>query len=240
MKTLFFIDLDDTIFQTKRKNSQGIYQATISENEDSYSYMTKAQKAFLEIFLNSNEVKIIPLTARDYNQYKKVELSKHNKIDSASVFFSGMIIDKGEIDLKWSSHIEESYKNLETSMEEMFELMKKYTDESKFKLYMLDKYYPVIKNRDKNSYTYMEENTILANQLKEIMTEEYFMHFNSNNISILPNFLNKINALNYFVEKYNPDLVLGAGDSITDLDFINKCHFKIIPANSQLDKFLLS
>ncbi|MFN4150880.1 MAG: hypothetical protein ACK4IX_08035, partial [Candidatus Sericytochromatia bacterium] len=64
--------------------------------------------------------------------------------------------------------------------------------------------------------------------------------FNSNNISILPNFLNKINALNYFVEKYNPDLILGAGDSITDLDFMNKCHFKMIPANSQLDNFLFS
>lgn len=238
MKTLFFIDLDDTIFQTKRKNVDGIYQATVSENIDSYSYMTEAQKTFLDIFLNSNDVKIIPLTARDYNQYKRVELSNHDKITSASVYFSGMIIDNNEIDKEWSKYIEKCYKSLKTSMEDMFKYMKKYVDDDKFKLYMLDDYYPVIKNRNKDSNVYIKENTLLADKLKEIITDEYFMHFNSNNISILPNFLNKVNSMNYFIKKYKPSLILGSGDSITDLDFMNKCHFKMIPINSQIDKIM--
>ena len=240
MKNLLFIDLDDTIFQTKRKKQDGIIPATQSPNVETISYMTEYQKNLMDIFFNSEEVKIIPVTARDFEQYKRTKISKNPRVNSASTFFGGLIIDNNEIDLKWSQHIKASYAKLKISMPKMFELVKSYTDEKIFKIYMLEDYYLVIKNRFKDSPEYLAQNKELENKIREIITEEYFIHFNDNNLSVIPNFLDKKHAVEYFIDKYRPTLTIGAGDSITDLSFMSSCHFKLIPTNSQIDRYKLN
>jgi hypothetical protein len=45
-----FVDLDDTLFQTKRKNSNAIIQATESPNLLTVSYMSEEQNALLNMF----------------------------------------------------------------------------------------------------------------------------------------------------------------------------------------------
>ncbi|MDQ7085455.1 MAG: hypothetical protein Q9M36_11240 [Sulfurovum sp.] len=44
-----------------------------------------------------------------------------------------------------------------------------------------------------------------------------------------PHFLNKKFAVAYLIEEYKPILTLGAGDNISDLDFMNLADFKIVP-----------
>lgn len=237
---LLFLDLDDTIFQTKRKNSRGVIPATNPENPINTSFMTKGQELFLDIFFNTDRLKIIPVTARDLEQYKRTVISNHPEVTTAVMYFSAVIIDNGEIDVVWQEHIKNSYSKLKYSLGEVFEKVSNNIDQTNFKIHSVEDFYLVIKNRSVNKEQYIIQNDELKNKLSALLNDEYYVHYNSNNISVLPKFLDKKNAVEYLIKKYRPQLTIGAGDSITDLNFMQLCDFKIIPGNSQIDEILLA
>jgi HAD superfamily hydrolase (TIGR01484 family) len=237
---LIFLDLDDTIFQTKRKNSQGIIQATNPENPENISFMTEGQKLFTDIFLNRDNVKIIPVTARDMEQYKLTLLSNNPNITTAVTYFSAVITDHGEIDQEWQEHIKNSYSKLKFSVREIMEKITANADLENFKIHSVEDFYIVIKNRSKDKNQYIIQNEELKNKLSAMINDEYYIHYNSNNIAVLPKFLDKKNAVEYLIKKYRPLLTIGAGDSITDLNFMELCDFKIIPKNSQINEYLFA
>ena len=70
-KILFFADLDDSIFQTKRKDANGKYKATFPKNILKTSFYTKAQFELLNFILSTEEIIFIPLTARTEDQFKR-------------------------------------------------------------------------------------------------------------------------------------------------------------------------
>ena len=201
--------------------------------------MTSSQDLLLKLFVERNDVSIIPVTARDLEQYKRTDLSRNSKITAASMYFSGLIMQNEKIDPDWKNFIENSYKNLNIKMEDIFSKVKKELDHDIFKINMLEQYYLVIKNKYRDSKEYIAQNEHLKGLLSSQLTDEYFIHHNDNNISIIPKFLDKKNAVKYFIDKFKPELTIGAGDSITDLGFMSLCDFKLIPGNSQIDKIFL-
>jgi hypothetical protein len=236
---LFFIDLDDTIFQTKRKNLKGIIPATFPENPENISYMTNSQKLFIDSFLKMDNVRIIPVTARDRKQYHRTFISKEVRVRDVAMYFAAVITENGEIDQKWESHIDSLYKKLKFPLDKIFALINKNIDPEIFKISLVEDFYLVIKNRLKGT-SYIEQNESLLPMLKNFLEDEYFIHYNDNNIALLPNFIDKKFAVEYFVDKYKPELTIGAGDSLTDLSFMHSCDFKVIPKHSQIAKTLLN
>lgn len=231
---LVFIDLDDTIFQTKRKNINGIFPATETPNPENISYMTEAQKLFFEMLIGQKNTRIIPLTARNLSQYQRTFIINHELINTASIYFSGIILENNVPDEKWQEIIQNKYKKLKTPLRSLFDKVKKTLDLDVFKTENVDDFYIVIKNRDKKNLLFENQNKDLAISIKEKLDDEYFVHFNNNNIAILPYFLDKKFATGYLIEKYQPVLTLGIGDSLSDLNFMNLCDFKIIPSRSQI------
>lgn len=233
-KILLFLDLDDTIFQTRRKNKDATIQATYPANIEKASYMSNSQSLMFELFYNNPDVMIIPVTARDIEQYKRTEISKKSLI--AVTYFAGMIVHNNEIDLHWQKNIQDNYKKMQLDISTIFTDLQQELDPSIFKSHIVEDFYIVIKNKFNSSFEHNQQNEILKLLLLKKITDEYFIHHNNNNISIIPKFIDKKNAVKYLIEKYQPELTIGMGDSFTDINFMNLCDFKIIPTQSQINK----
>ncbi len=233
---LLFIDLDDTLFQTRRKNSQGIIPATRTALTGKGSYMTQAQKLFFDLFNESKKVKIIPTTARDIEQYHNTLLSDSARIETAILYFSGMILEKGHEEKQWQQQIQRAYQQLDKSILQLFiEVKAIIAAHPQFILYNVDDYYITVKAKPDCPIAIRE--TIFS-QLKTMEIEGYFIHQNDRALSLLPQFLNKKFAVQYLIEKYQPSLTLGVGDSLTDLSFMTVCDFRIFPKNAQIETLL--
>jgi len=231
---LLFIDLDDTLFQTKRKNPHGIIPVSHNAKTGRSSYMTEAQELFFELFSHSERVKIIPTTARDLQQYNNCFLSRSPLIDTAIIYFSGVILEKGVEEKQWQQHIKKSFSQLDIPLSKLFTQIEKIIgNNSHFTLDNADDYYLIVraqidcpKNIRKN----------LFSELKTLKTPDYLIHQNNRLFVFVPNFLDKRYAVQYLIEKHQPELTLGVGDSITDLPFMLQCDFRIFPKNAQIEE----
>jgi hypothetical protein len=47
-------------------------------------------------------------------------------------------------------------------------------------------------------------------------------------ITILPKICNKSSIVKYLTKKFKPKMTIGIGNSVSDIDFLNHCDFKII------------
>ena len=59
-------------------------------------------------------------------------------------------------------------------------------------------------------------------------------------ITILPKVCNKSAVVKYLTNKFKPKMTLGIGNSVSDIDFLNHCDFKIISHIGMLDNKLNS
>jgi len=231
---LLFIDLDDTLFQTKRKNPHGIIPVSHNAKTGRSSYMTRAQELFFELFSNEEKVKIIPTTARDLQQYNNCFLSRSPRIDTAILYFSGIILEKGVEEKQWQQHIQAAYSQLDMPISQLFTQAEKIVDNNpQFTVDNVDDYYLIVRAQidcPKNT----KEN--LFSQLNVLKTPDYFIHQNNRLFLFAPNFLDKRYAVQYLIEKHQPELTLGVGDSMTDLPFMQQCDFRIFPKNAQIEE----
>nr|VFK31200.1 MAG: HAD-superfamily hydrolase, subfamily IIB [Candidatus Kentron sp. MB]VFK34672.1 MAG: HAD-superfamily hydrolase, subfamily IIB [Candidatus Kentron sp. MB]VFK76827.1 MAG: HAD-superfamily hydrolase, subfamily IIB [Candidatus Kentron sp. MB] len=235
-KIILFMDLDNTIFQTLRKNPDGVIPATKSAFTDKGSYMTQAQGVLFELFHESEKVIVIPTTARDLEQYNNTLLSNSSKIETAILYFSGMIIEKGREERQWRQQIRRSYQALERPIFRLYREAAEIIDDCPlFVLYNVDDYYVSVKARHECEISRRED---VFSRLRSIKTEEYYIHQNGRALSFLPKFLDKKFAVQYLIEKYQPDMTLGIGDSLTDLSFMSVCDFQMFPKNTQIETLL--
>jgi len=231
-----FIDLDDTLFQTKRKNPNGVIPATQSAQAGKGSYMTTAQHLFWELFYHSEKVKIIPTTARDLQQYHNTWLSTAPRIDTAILYFAGMIFDQNTEEKQWQQHIKQAYQQLNWPISQLFTQVKKIVgNHPQFHLYNVDNYYITLKANANCPLTTRES---VFSQLKSLQNPEYFIHQNDRAFSFVPHFIDKKYAVQYLIETYQPELTLGVGDSLTDWSFMQQCNFRIWPQNVQIEELM--
>jgi hydroxymethylpyrimidine pyrophosphatase-like HAD family hydrolase len=231
---MIFVDLDDTLFQTRRKNPFADIPATTSPNPLTVSFMSQEQKALLELLKSEKDCSIIPITARDYEQYCRTNISRDNQVSYASIYFGADILHKNESDPEWKSQIMAKLKECTTSISDLKSETGEKLDQTSFLIHNVDDYYLVIKHRNKVDYE--KANSECYMMLKEMLPPDFHLYHNDNNISIVPKCIDKRNAVEYLVQKMNPRLTIGVGDSISDWNFMDSCHFKIIPQNSQINR----
>lgn len=228
-----FVDLDDTLFQTKRKNSNAIIQATESPNLSTVSYMSEEQNALLNMFKKDHYTKIIPVTARDREQYFRTYISRDPFVEYASLYFGGVIMKNGKIDNYWKKKVNLELKKTNLQINQLHSVLKERLDKKVFLINNIDDYYINIKNKNRLNYTVTNNECVKL--INELELNEYFIHHNDNNISIVPKSLDKKRAVEYLIDKEKPILTIGIGDSQSDWGFMDQCDFKIIPQYSQLN-----
>ncbi|MCK3866116.1 trehalose phosphatase [Pseudomonas sp. B329] len=240
-RPLILVDLDDTLFQTARKMSEGSlrHTATLDVDGEPNGYMNSVQNAFVQWLLQSADV--VPVTARSIEAYNRVQLP----FRSGAVCAHGGVILRpdGTLDSDWHSQMTDvlaayqrrlsalSASTLTIGLELGLSLRGWVVEEQGLLSYVVTKH---------NGSDDAVLKRILIEVKRQGLLDDMHVHLNGNNLAFLPNGLAKRHAVEELLRRdrivNGERLVLGVGDSVTDLGFMNECHFWATPANSQLAK----
>jgi hypothetical protein len=243
VRTLVFLDLDDTLFQSRRKCpiENDLRPVAFLRDGSAHSFMTAKQRAFWRLF-EDGQATLIPTTARDLDALRRVDLP----------FRSWSIIDYGGIvlnpdgvpDRHW---MERMGTVSQDAIGDLTELL--ITAETLIARQGLAAhvrlvegfglpFYLVAKYRDDREDDLDRLQRDLIQPWVTDRTGTYRMHRNGNNLAILPRTLGKEHAVRYLIERLGSewgDLVtFGVGDSLSDGAFMAECDYSLTPRGSQL------
>lgn len=238
MQVVVFLDLDDTIFQTVGKcpKDETLYTAAVDRMGKPLSFISESQKRFLEWI--SKDAIVIPTTARNVESYRRVNLSFHH---AAILSFGAVILSpSGCLDAEWDKgmrpQLNRRRADLESLERQTVDRLKQQSSDVRVRL---------VHDFDMPVYLVAKDpggdGSKLAH-LRDIWQPfveqgEYFLHWNDNNLSLVPAFLGKEKAVAYVLRRYFDGLsvvTIGVGDSLTDIPFLAQCQFAVMPRRSQL------
>ena len=218
-KILFFADLDDSMFQTKRKDAAGKFKATYPINILKTSFYTKAQLQLLNFVLTNKDTVFIPLTARTEDQYKRTAIYKKGQANIHAIYYGSSL---------YINNVEQKsyYKSIAQQAESDFVDLKKI-------IMVTNKKFPRANfvNVDGKYFTTDYKESTFVKYLHTMISSKYQnidIYIEEKYITLLPRICNKMSIVSYLKKKLKPTLTIGIGNSESDIDFLNLCDFKII------------
>ncbi|MGQ0592716.1 MAG: hypothetical protein ACT4QB_08715 [Gammaproteobacteria bacterium] len=242
MERFLFLDLDDTVFQTRAKcgPESDLTAAAYLKDGSAISYCTSRQRALLEMF--GRELRIIPTTARNLDAFSRVALpfSEMSILDHG-----GIILDAGrEPDRPWLERMQRLTRSIAGLLHDLaagiaiwgrhrgIEVCPRIIGDCGLDLYVLVKH----AKGDTAALQAMLDGCVqpwIARAGAAFKTQ-----LNGNHLAILPAFLDKAHAVAYVIERlterYGDVLTFGMGDSMSDRDFVLLCDYALVPRGTQL------
>lgn len=231
---LILTDLDDTLFQTARKCPEGggplAVMSTLADGSDS-GFATARQQRLLA-WLEACE--IVPVTARSRDVLARVNIRQAPAICSNGGCILGA---DGAPDLDWQEQLEAQARAAEP-VSAVYRQIVGNLDAAAFRHWIagelgLDHYIVVKSNHDDGAAL-----EAIHAQSEGIKPAGWRIHRNGNNLAILPPWLNKRHAASYLIDKVRSSspnrLVIGLGDSHSDVGFMDLCDYAMTPTTSQL------
>lgn len=255
MRMFLFTDLDDTLFQTLRKckvphenvdtalQEYDLTVGALSREGLPLSFMTARQRHLLNMFSTAS---VIPVTARNLDAFQRVRLSFSH---GAVLNYGGMVLlPDGSEDMVWQERMRRHLKPHQNILTETAEYLTHFAEREdlpvRIRVIRAADYacYVVIKNVDPQQCFLERVRNEGVDYLKD--RAEWCVHLNDNNLAFIPAVLNKAHAVKYVIQTYiaplgDDFLTLGMGDSLVDLDFMNICHYALVPSGSQIQKVTL-
>jgi hydroxymethylpyrimidine pyrophosphatase-like HAD family hydrolase len=245
---LVFLDLDDTLFQSRRKcPSDGeLHPTAYLADGRAHSFMTTRQRSLWQLL--DDQSTLIPTTARDHDSLRRVDLP----------FASWRIIDYGGVilnpdgtpDADWMArmavHSRDSLDELNVLLDWMLTfaareglaIRARLIEDFGLPFYLVAKYHD---ERESDLNRLQHE---LAVPWVTERAGAYRLHRNDNNLAILPRWLGKEWAVRHLIERLGHEwgalLTIGIGDSLIDGAFMAECDYAITPRGSQLFEATLS
>lgn len=248
MQNLFFVDLDDTLFQTLRKcqkvvdSLEELSPRAFLKNGEVISYSTPKQNHLWEALSQSGWV--IPVTARNFDAFTRVDLVFNQ---SAILNHGAVVIDEHRnIDPEWQQHMANVLPPYQTLLYEVWEQIEELAkDIPALRPRLIEDFgicwYGVIKHADADE-TVLNQIIPSLQALPAFIKGDLYYHINSNNLAIIPKVVAKANAVKFLMAKYKNKfdnlLTVGIGDSKTDMPFMSLCDYAVIPGNTQLGAIL--
>ncbi len=236
MPIVIFSDIDDTLIQTQRKcpANANLETGAISKTGQPLSYTTEQQRQLIALF-SAHE--LIPVTGRNQAALNRVSIPfKHFKI----IDHGAIILDSNDkIVTDWQAPIEASSQKwhpLLTQFEQDIQALIKsqklslrcrLISDLGFPCYLSIKGTPV-------------DLALLAPFSSAFcgLDDNARCHINDHNMALLPPYACKKSAVQflqqYYLSREADTLFLAAGDSCSDLPYMNHCHFSMIPNRSQI------
>lgn len=242
MELFVFLDLDDTIFQTKRKcpPNQAIFPAAFAQDGSVMSFFTAKQAKLFTLL--SHKTRLIPTTARNHRSFL---LANIEQFDYAIINHGGIILNAdGSVHLNWFEQI----KNLlalaapDLQLLQQILLVEAQKRNVSFKIRLIEDlgltFYLLVKHEDRN---HAALKVLLTEVIEPYLIEhklDFYCHLNDNNLAVLPKFLNKAPAVRFLQQEldkqYREYLTVGIGDSLTDIAYMQLCDYFMTPKNSQI------
>ena len=242
MQNLFFVDLDDTLFQTLRKCGQTLLEdltpRAFLKSGETISYATPKQNQIWEGLTRAGRV--VPVTARNFDAFSRVNLTfKHEAI----LNHGAVILDaQGRIDPEWQAYMAEALPPFHTLLLEVWELVQAHTYQHPgLRPRLIEDFgvcwYGVVKHADAEEEPLQDLALLLQNHTA-LTSGQLYCHLNGNNLAIIPAVVAKAHAVQFLLQRYaklyDSILTIGVGDSKTDQPFMALCDYALIPGNTQL------
>ncbi|BES86194.1 hypothetical protein PEC302107_04540 [Pectobacterium araliae] len=242
-KPVIFSDLDDTLFQTRRKMVNELalepYRAgALDPSLTPRSFMTEEQAMLVDWMLEYAD--LIPVTARGTGEIARVTIP----FRSWAVTTHGAVIltPEGEPEPVWKAQMLTALapyaEQLHTMQHGITELMAERHINGWARInyeYGDTPIYLVMKHRDS---TRIEELYAIADEIEQrYPTAGFYLHRNSNNVAWLPDPVEKGRAVTYLLNTLRAERgtfpVIGLGDSLSDHRFMTLCTWYGLPRQSQ-------
>lgn len=230
---LIFADLDDTLFQTRRKmdGAETHRQAAVAGNGDprKSSFMTAQQSAMFD-WLNST-TELIPVTARSGDAYSRVDLP----FRSWAIISNGAVIlePDGQPHKPWAEKMVQTLAPLADTMQLILDAGRKAD---------IDTRSWIVDEDDLATYVCFKLNEITPESLHALENltlpvTGWTRHFNSETLALIPPGSGKAAAVDYLHQRLNADNArptLGFGDSLSDLSYMTSTDVLMVPTRSQI------
>ncbi|MGR8933812.1 MAG: hydrolase [Gammaproteobacteria bacterium] len=250
MQPYLFADLDDTLFQTRRKlpdcEAGNARPTAYLRNGEAISYATLKQQRLWRMLAQG--FRVIPVTARNYDAYSRVDLPF---VDEAVLNHGGVILNADRApDAAWLERTSAAVRTYEDALRRLLDALYSYraeTGDAALKPRLIEDFgvcwYLVVKHAGGDE-TALERlaNDLLLND-SHVLSGKFYLHGNGNNLAVLPRSVNKADAVAYlrqrFTERHDCALLtVGMGDSLTDAPFMALCDYALIPNNTQLHRHI--
>jgi hydroxymethylpyrimidine pyrophosphatase-like HAD family hydrolase len=238
-KKILFTDLDDTLFQSKRKcpDHDELLPVAYLKDGTAHSFQTQAQANLLQAFMD--DMIVVPVTARNMDAFNRVKIDfKHGAI----VNFGGTILNPdGQLNETWLATISVRCKQFRPVLNATAEWAHSKVDllGGGLRARVIEDhgcpFYVSIKSTEGQEPVLDDMEFMLREQLQ---TTDLSVHRNGNNLVAMPNWLDKRHAVEFmktqFKTHYGPITTIGMGDSLSDLGFMKQCDYMIAPSGSQI------
>lgn len=241
---LTLVDLDDTLFQTYRRiyPQEDFKAITVDQNGQNLAYMSATQQHFVQWLLQHTDV--IPVTARSVEALSRVHLD----FRFGAVCSHGGTVLNADLSINqiWQDHMQTVLAYYQSRQQQLMHILQeKSQDFGPIRTWVVQEQglalYTVAKQKTPNdtpyATTFLPQ---LLNSLDPTLLEGFYFHLNGNNLALIPQPVSKANAVQFLLQqldlKQRP--IMGFGDSLSDVGFLNQCHWWGMPQHSQLNRWV--
>ncbi len=242
MELFVFLDLDDTIFQTRRKcpEDKPIFPAAFAQDGSAMSFFTSKQERLFRLL--NNKTRLIPTTARNKDGFLRTKIEN---FDYAIINHGGIILNgDGNVHQGWFNKMKHLLEPVLQDLQQLKSLLETESDKRNinFRIRLVEDlgltFYLLVKHEEKNNSALKALLTEVIDPYLKQQQLDFYCHLNDNNLAVLPRFLNKAPAVQFLqqeLDKQYPEyLSVGMGDSLTDIAYMQLCDYFMTPKNSQI------
>lgn len=213
---LFACDLDNTLIHSYKHRTDDDICIEIYNGREQSFISSRAAKLLREVV---QKVLFIPVTTRSIEQYQRIQWIEGTEPKYAIVSNGANLIHNDDIDLEWKSYF-------------FNEHIQPYTDELKYQQILLSQNpsFTICRIVD-DSFLFLKcSETIDVEKIStELQKQTNLTVQNSGRkIYLFPPNLNKGEALLRLKQKFNPNQVFCAGDSIIDVPMLNLANMAFV------------
>ena len=248
-KPIFFCDLDDTLFQTHRKmiahlKNENQSVAALDRSFQPLSFFNTQQKMFVQWLLENSH--FVPVTARDTSQMARVQIPFHSW--QITTHGAVIIMEDGSVQETWKGLMMQAlqpYQERILALKHFFtQAFEKAGISASVRINYEYKKTPVyLIAKHTNGHQAFKLHQLVDQLQDQIDLSGFYVHKNDNNISWLPTCVQKGKAVSFVMEQMIDEYgflpIIGLGDSLSDMSFLNICHWFGMPNKSQLANHLM-
>lgn len=241
-RPLVLVDLDDTLFQSRRKCpavEAGHLALAAEASNGRHSYATRAQGNLFAWLSQTAEV--VPVTARGSEAYARVRLPFRH----GAVLTNGAVILRpdGREDAAWRAEVAGALAGVGGDLERLLDRGRRLAHDAGLRLRSW-----IVREGGLGAYAVFKDDAdadgaglaVLAGALAA--PPGWTLHRNGNNMAYIPSCISKRRACERLltgVRRSDPGrLVVGIGDSVSDLGFMTLCDLMATPSRGQLADLL--